>query len=62
VKGYQTDTSNTQYDSAEDKSNQGYGPTGSLRNYPKGSSKPGNSQSAFNPHGQAATDIYTGGV
>jgi hypothetical protein len=39
------------------------GPTTSSRSYPKGSSKPGNTQSApFNPQKVAATDIYVGGV
>ena len=36
---------------------------GSSRSYPKGGSKPGNSQSApFNPQKDAATDKYVGGV
>jgi hypothetical protein len=36
---------------------------GSSRSYPKGGSKPGNSQSApFNPQKVAATDKYVGGV
>ena len=51
------------YDSAEDASNSGSGPTGSSRSYPKGKSTPGNSQDApFNPQKVAATDIYVGGV
>lgn len=51
------------YDSAEDASNAGSGPTGSSRSYPKGGSKPGDSQAApFNPQKQEATDIYVGGV
>jgi len=50
------------YDSAEDRSNSGTGPTGSSRSYPKGS-KPGDSQDApFNPQKVSATDIYVGGV
>lgn len=36
---------------------------GGTRHYPKGSSTPGNSQSApFNPQKVAATDKYVGGV
>ena len=47
----------------EDRSNSGSGPTGSSRSYPKGGSKPGDTQSApFNPQKVAATDIYVGGV
>lgn len=50
-------------DSAEDRSNAGMGPTGSSRSYPKGSSTPGNTQSApFNPQKAETTDIYVGGV
>lgn len=50
-------------DSGEDRSNSGSGPTGSSRSYPKGGSKPGDTQSApFNPQKVAATDIYVGGV
>jgi hypothetical protein len=51
------------YDSAEDRSNSGSGPTGSSRSYPKGSSKPGNTQSAdFNPQKTPVTDYRVGGV
>lgn len=41
------------------------GPTGSSRSYPKGGSKPGNTDSApFNPHNdpQSGGTIYVGGV
>jgi len=41
----------------------GHPPTGSSRSYPKGGSKPGNSQSApFNPQKVAASKIYVDGV
>jgi hypothetical protein len=51
------------YDSAEDRSNSGSGPTGSSRSYPKGGSKPSDTQDApFNPRNVPATDIYVGGV
>jgi hypothetical protein len=59
-------TSDSGYDSAEDSSNEGMGPTGSSRSYPKSgphSPPPGDSQDApFNPQKVDATDIYVGGV
>jgi hypothetical protein len=51
------------YDSAEDSSNSGSGPTGSSRSYPKGGSKPADTQDApFNPQKVSATDYRVGGV
>jgi hypothetical protein len=43
--------------------NSGSGPTGSSRSYPKGGSKPADTQDApFNPQKVSATDYRVGGV